>query len=539
VGRTRTTTIAAGVLALAVLAAACGGDDTGNSSSATTAGGAPTTASSAGATTTTGGGAATTSTTAAATPTSLAEWEALWATQRAAIVKRIKDNHWGKSADGTTLTGPGGWTVDLTKCPAGWSDTEGVSDTTIKIGQVIPLSGSYADYGNLARGIDFMFGYYGDQGLFKDATTGKTRRVEYTIKDDGYDASRTIPAIDELLDSEKAFAVWTLGSSPTLKTYDKTNQRCVPQPFAMTAHPAFGDPLNHPWTTGAVQLTYTMEGFLWATYIEQHLADFPAGQKVKVASLVQNNDFGKSYDAAFRAALQSSPALKDRVEYFNETIEPSAPTVSDPMTTLTAKSPDVWISMLAGAQCTQIVTEAAQDGLKTKAKYLFLPQGCASSAFVGKDKLGGDGSSADGWLVVSPGIKDVRDPAFANDPYVQWLVGAMKAKGLDPLASPTLGSGVNYAFPAVQALAIAGQLPGGVTRSNYILAIRTIDMTSPMLLPGLQLHMDGANDAYIVQGGLFQRWNAAKQTFVAEGNVINLDGKEKNCAWDQSVSACK
>jgi hypothetical protein len=195
--------------------------------------------------------------------------------------------------------------------------------------------------------------------------------------------------------------------------------------------------------------------------------------------------------------------------------------------------------MLAGAQCTQIVVEAAQNGMNAQAKYLFTSQGCASSAFMGKDKVGGDGSAAEGWMVVSPGIKDVRDPAYANDPYAIWLVGAMKAKGLDPITTPTLGSGINYAFPAVQALAIAGQLPGGVTRTNYILAIRSIDMTSPMLLAGLPLHMDGLNDSFIVQGGVFQQWDAAKQTFVNQGNVVSLDGKEKNCFWDQAVSACK
>jgi branched-chain amino acid transport system substrate-binding protein len=520
-----------GLSSLAMLAAACGSSNKNTSTATTEVGGSA-------AVSTTAGGA-TTSTTAGPTPTSISEWEALWTKQRDAVVKRIKDNKWGKSADGKTLTGPGGWTVDLSKCPASWSDTEGVTDTTIKIGQAIPLSGSYAEYANLAKGINFLFGYYGEQGLFKDTTTGKARTVQYNAKDDGYDAARTIPLIDEMLDSEKDFAVWTLGSSPTLKTYDKTNQRCVPQPFAMTAHAAFGDPVNHPWTTGAVQLSYNLEGILWETWIEQHVNEFPAGQKIKVASLVQNNDFGKSYDAAFRAAVASSPVLKDRIDYFNETIEPSAPTVSDPMTTMTAKSPDVWISMLAGAQCTQIVNEAAQDGLKGKAKYLFLPQGCAGSSFIGKAKLGGDGSAGDGWLTVSPGIKDMNDPAFKNDAYVNWLRDAMKAKGLNPDASATLGSGVNYGLPAVQALAIAGQLPGGVTRSNYMLAIRTIDMTDPMLVTGMKLRMDGANDAFIVQGGVYQRWDAANQTFVNQGAVLDLDGKEKNCSFDQSTSSCK
>jgi branched-chain amino acid transport system substrate-binding protein len=522
-------------LCFALVGAAWGCDDSGYRSSATTGGGA---SSRAAPTTSAAATGSSTSTTAGAAPASLAEWEALWAKQREAIVKRIKDNGWGKSADGKTLTGPGGWTVDLSKCPAGWSDTEGVTDTTIKIGQSIPLSGTYADYGNLAKGIEFLYGYYNDKGFFKDVN-GKTRNVEYVAKDDGYDPARTIPNIDEFLDSEKSFAVWTLGSPPTFKTYEKVNQRCVPQPFAMTAHPAWGDPVNHPWTTGAVQLTYLTEGLLWAGFIEQHLDEFPADRKVKVAALVQNNDFGKSYDVSFKAAVASSPKLKDRVDFISETIEASAPTVTDPMTTLAAEKPDVFLSMLAGAQCTQIIVESAQNGMNDTAKYRFTSQGCAGSAFLGKDKVGGDGSAAEGWYAVSPGIKDARDPAYANDSYINWVKEAMKAKGLDPITTPTLASGLNYAFPAVQALAIAGQLPGGVTRSNYMLAIRTMDMTSPMLLQGLQLHMDGLNDSYIVQGGVFTRWNAGKQTFEAQGAVVNLDGKEKNCFWDQAAGTCK
>ena len=59
----------------------------------------------------------TTSTTDAATgavprppeePTTIEEWEELWAEQRAAVVKRIEDNGWGLQADGNTITGPEG-----------------------------------------------------------------------------------------------------------------------------------------------------------------------------------------------------------------------------------------------------------------------------------------------------------------------------------------------------------------------------------------------------------------------------------------------
>jgi len=527
--------LGAGVISLALIAVACGGDDSGNAAdSATTAASTATSAA-----TSTTGSAATTSTSIAPEPTSLAAWESLWTTQRDAIIKRIKDNKWGKSADGKTLTGPEGWTVDLSKCPADWSDTEGVSDTTIKIGQSIPLSGTYADYGNLGKAMDFLFGYYNDQGLFKDASNGKTRKIEYTMKDDGYDAARAIPNVDELLDSDKVFAAITLGTPATLKTYDKVNQRCVPQPMAMTAHAAWGDPVNHPWTVGAPQITYSTEAILWGAFLEKHLGEFPADKKVKVASLVQNNDFGKLYDSSFKAYVAQSSTLKDRIDYVNETIEASAPTVTDPMTTLTAQNPDVWITMLAGTQCTQIVNEAAQNGLKAKAKYLFMPGTCPGAGFIGKDKLGGDGSAGDGWWILSPGIKDMKDPAFQSDAYIQWLEGAMKAKGIDPTSSSNLSAGINYGFPIVQALAIAGQLPGGVNRTNFQLALRSFDMTSPMFIPGIAVHTDGLKDAYLVEGGIFQRWNAAKQTWENEGTVIDLDGKASLCSWDVSTSTCK
>jgi hypothetical protein len=63
-------------------------------------------------------------------------------------------------------------------------------------------------------------------------------------------------------------------------------------------------------------------------------------------------------------------------------------------------------------------------------------------------------------------------------------------------------------------------------------------MTPPMMLPGMRLHLDGAKDPYIIEAGVFQRWDAARQTYVTQGSVIDLDGKSKPCAWDQAAGAC-
>jgi hypothetical protein len=80
---------------------------------------------------------------------------------------------------------------------------------------------------------------------------------------------------------------------------------------------------------------------------------------------------------------------------------------------------------------------------------------------------------------------------------------------------------------------------GGLTRSNLLVALRSLDMTDPYALAGLKSHMNGNKDAYFTEGGIFQKYDSAKQAFVSQGNVIDLDGKSKNCAWDQSGGICK
>ncbi|MEA3213896.1 MAG: branched-chain amino acid transport system substrate-binding protein [Acidimicrobiia bacterium] len=465
------------------------------------------------------------------------EWEALWATERAAVVKRIKDNKWGKSADGKTVTGPEGYTLDLTKCPAGWSDTEGLTDTEIKFGHTLPNSGPAADYGNVGKSMGAIFAYYSDKGFFKDAL-GKTRKVNYITKDDGYDPARTIPLTDELLDSEKVFTLSNLGTAPSLKNYDKLNQRCIAEPFVQSGHPAFGDPVNHPWSIG-MQLAYNTEAVFWGSFIDQHFAELSAGKsKVTVASLISNNDFGKAYDVGFKVYLAQSPN-KDKISYVSETVEPTAPTVTDPMTTLAAKSPDVFIAMLFSSYCTQAVTAAAQNGMHDKAKYLFQPSVCPGNTYVKKEAVGSDGTASNGWWQVNPGTKEINDPAQFSDPFIAWARDMLTSKGIDPKSSSTLGSGIYYGWSWVQALITAGMLDGGLTRTNLALATHAMSITHPYHLPGIGFNVDGTKDSYYAEGGMFQRWDSAKQTWERQGNIIDLSGKSKNCPYDPSTGLCK
>ncbi|MGE0730652.1 MAG: ABC transporter substrate-binding protein [Acidimicrobiia bacterium] len=468
---------------------------------------------------------------AAPEPTTIEEWEALWAEERAAIVARIEENGWGKSADGTTLTGPEGYTVDLTKCPADWSDVEGLTDTTIKLGWPAPLSGAQADFGALPKGAEAFLTHYSERGLFTDST-GKERSVVVVTRDDGYDPAKTIPLIDEMLDSERVFGTSTMISPGGLSTYDKINQRCVPQ-FITTGHPAWGDPVNHPWTTGML-LSYSTEAVLWGSFIEQRLDEW--GGQATVAALVMNNDFGKAYEASLRAYIEQSPR-KDDIELVTEVIEPQAPTIKDQMTTLGSKDPDVYIAMLTGTTCTQSITEVAENGMKESLKAAFLPSVCKASSFVSAEKVGGDGSAADGWWIVGGGLKDFNAAAFDDDPWVAYARGVLADAGYDYKSSGNFGWGVALGWQLAQALQVAGELPGGLTRTNFNLALRTMDMTNPALVQGVKYNMDGNKDAFLIEGADLSQWSSADQAWKVQ-TIVELSGESDLCAWDAAARAC-
>ena len=260
--------------------------------------------------------------------------------------------------------------------PPGWSDTEGLSDTTIKIGQSLVAVGHLRRLRQpRQRRIDFIFGYYNDQGFFKD-TPGKTRKVDYIMKDDGYDAARAIPNVDELLDSEKVFAIWTLGTPATLKTYDKINQRCVPQPLAMTAHSAWGDPVNHPWTTGAPNPTYSTEAILWGAFIEQRLNEFPTDRRSRSPRWCRTTTSASSTTRRSSSTSPQSPTLQGprRLHHRDDRgVRADRHRPDDHA----GRGEPRRLHLDAGRHPVHpdLILEAAQNGMKEQAKYLFIAAG--------------------------------------------------------------------------------------------------------------------------------------------------------------------
>ena len=463
----------------------------------------------------------------ASTATNIEELEAEWAADREAIVKKLVDGGYGVDEATKMLKGPDGLEVDLSKCPSDWSETAGLTDTEIKIGQTLAQSGTLADYGNQTKAWNVYIDYVNEEFGGITDSEGKTRKVTLVSKDDAYDPTKTIPLVDELLDNDNVFAIHTGGSGNTLRVYDRTNNSCVPHPFVWTGHPAWGDPIDHPWTMGSI-LAYNTEAILWGSYIEKNL---PKG--VTVAAAVINNDFGKAYELGFKAFLDQSD---HDIRFVSQLFEPTAPTITIEMTTLAAENPDVFIAMTAGVTCTQAIIEAAQNGIAETAQQLWMPSVCKALSFVGEEAVG---EQSDGYLVVGGGVIDLNDPAFADKPSIEWARQLLEDAGIDPKSSSNLSAGFYLGWPWIETLRIAAALPGGLTRSNMMLAMRSLDLQNPFMLDGIRMLTSGAKQVYPVEGSEFARFDAAEQTWKVEGDIINLAGKSAPCSWDQSVGNCK
>ena len=445
--------------------------------------------------------------------------------RRANAVKRITahitSGEWGVGDD-NILRGPEGFEIDLDECPTDWSNTQGITDTEIRLGQIGPQSGRLASYDNARVGwmtyLDYVNAQGGVAGL----------RLVMHSRDDASEASKTVEYVNELIQNDNVFAIHTSGSPNTLAVYDMLNAGCIPQPFVWTGHPAWGDPEVHPWTTGSI-LSYSTEAVLWGNWIKEHLAD---ELPVVVAGLAMDIGFGPVYESGFRAYAKSNPDVVS--EFVVQRHAPAAPKVTDEIAILAASGPDVFISMTSGNACLLAIEEVAVSGLKDELSAAFTPSVCKAPA----SWVSPAGDDGDGWYIVGGGVKDTTDPALiGSDAFIDFIIESLEANDLDPTNSMH-GNGYMLGYPYVEALRTAAELPGGLSRTNFMLAVRAIDIRHPMYLDGITFTMNGNADAFPIEGTDISQYDSSTHSWIV-ANVIDVSGSTPNCAWSRDTGICR
>src|SRR6059058_4342477 len=182
--------------------------------------------------------------------------------------------------------------IAVTAAVAGHQATPGLTATSIKIGGTFPLTGVASLYKTIPFAEKAYFEYTNEQG----GVNG--RKINFTILDDSYDPSKTVPLTQQLVEQNKVFAVFgSLGTAPNLAIWKYLNDRKVPQVLIATGDSYWGfSAKKYPWTIG-YQPDYPGEGKIYGLYIRAHV------KNAKIGVLMQNDAYGKNYLAGLRACL--------------------------------------------------------------------------------------------------------------------------------------------------------------------------------------------------------------------------------------------
>ncbi|MHA6668422.1 ABC transporter substrate-binding protein [Homoserinimonas sp. A447] len=357
--------------------------------------------------------------------------------------------------------------------PGEASASPGITDTTITLGVITPLSGPTAGPGNCT--VDGLTAYFGaanaDGGI--EFADGKTRTVEIEAMDDTYDPQKSLSNYQSLKDS--VFAITSGLGTPTNRAFrEAAIEDEVPQVLIMTGDPIFSDEDESPWQLGFVPV-YQTEGFAFGELLAA------SGGDHKVAILSQNDDFGAGYVEGFKEAISGS----DNIEVVGElTYEASDTNIDAQITELAGTDADVFVSANSQTNLVgQSLLKAQEIGWLPN---WFLPSNTSSPAILGP-----------GNAVTYPGVyttvfsKSAASPATAEDEdMVKFFADMSEYAGIDEV--PSFPHCV-WSYMVGATLDQVFQKMTEPTRANFMEQLRTISgFDAPLGLDGIPI--DTAKD---------------------------------------------
>lgn len=181
----------------------------------------------------------------------------------------------------------------LTICGAGFAEV-GVSNTEIKIGATMDLSGPIAFMGKSVRdGALLYFKYVNDQG----GVYG--RKINFKVEDDGYQSPRAVQGAKKLITRDKVFCMFLiLGSAQSNAMYPILKAQGIPLITPATQNEAMGVPPRK--YLFLADTTYTSQGKLAVEYIMEDMGV----KKPKFACIFQDDTPGHDWRNGVRIGTQ-------------------------------------------------------------------------------------------------------------------------------------------------------------------------------------------------------------------------------------------
>jgi ABC-type branched-subunit amino acid transport system substrate-binding protein len=361
----------------------------------------------------------------------------------------------------------------------------GITDTAIKFGQTLPLSGPASAYSQVGRAEAAYFHMINDQG----GVNG--RKLDLIMLDDGYSPPKTVEQTRKLVEEEKvAFLFSSVGTPTNMSVRAYLNQHKVPQLWIGSGSSKFDDPKHFPWTMAFLP-SYLVEGRIYARYL---LATKP---DAKAAVLYQNDDFGKDLLQGFREGFGADA---DKRIVATASYEVTDPTIDQQIVSLQGSGADVFFAIVTPKFSAQALRKVSDLGWKP----LYIVDYVGSSVAAALKPAGLEKAVG---MISTAYVKDPTDPQWQNDAdYKAWRAWMAKYMPDGDLDNAFNAEGYVEAEALVHILKACGD---DLTRENIMAqATHLTKLALPMVESGIT--MNTTPDDYVP---------------VKEMRLVRFDGK--------------
>lgn len=339
---------------------------------------------------------------------------------------------------------------------------QGATDTEIRIGNLMPYSGTLEIFGQIGKAEAAYFDMINERGGING------RKIRFMSYDDLSDASNAMDLTRILVETDNVLLMFgSFGTPDNLAVRKYLNERQVPQLFVASGDQDFSEPSAYPWTMGW-QPSYREEGRIYANYIQ---AFYPGK---KIVALWENDQIGRELFKGLEQGL-GEVAHNIRVDIAYDVGDQH---LDGHISILKQSGADIFVFAGVPENAAKVIRVAAEHGWRP----VFIVNQLASSIETVLKPAGTENATG---VITAAFLKDASDPAWREDQgaWHSFLDKYTKAGGKDDAAAV-------YGYAAAETMVqVLRQCGNDLSRENVMRQAAALrDYQASALLPGIKIN---------------------------------------------------
>jgi ABC-type branched-subunit amino acid transport system substrate-binding protein len=338
---------------------------------------------------------------------------------------------------------------------------QAVTDTEIRIGNLMPYSGRLQAFGAIGKAEAAYFELLNERGGING------RKINFISHDDKSDPVTALNLTRDLVENDNVLLMFgSFGTPGNFAARKFLNEKQIPQLFVASGDDHLFDPSLFPWTMGW-QPSFREEGRIYANYIQ---ATYP---KRRIVALWQNDQVGREIFKGLEDGLGDT-ARSIRVDIAYDAADEHLDTHVSIL-----KQSGAEILVFAGLP--ENAAKVVQAAAKMNWHPVFILDHMASSIATALKPAGPENSTG---VITAAFLKDADDPAWKDDArnWQAFIERYSRAGGNDA------GAAI-FGYAAAETLVqVLKQCGNDLSRENVMKQAATLkDYQNSALLPGVKI----------------------------------------------------